>query len=73
MKLYVVIFNNGEEYEDYIEWVQGVMSTPGKAQEVAESADNDTAFFNRIEIFELDVPNEHPEWVTFISQFKEED
>lgn len=63
MKLYVVIFNNGGEYEDYRELVQGVASTLDKAKEIAQSANNDTAFFERIEVFNLDVPNENPECI----------
>ena len=56
MEVWVVIYDNGEMYEDYEEWVEAVMSTEEKARNY-RPAGKIVGVFNRIEHFVLDEPS----------------
>lgn len=56
-KVYLVIYDNGSEYEDYEEWVEAVMSSEEKAK-YYEPAGIVSGNFNRIECFEIDKPSD---------------
>lgn len=66
MKVYLVIYDNGEEYENYDEWVEAVMSSREKAENYQPLGDFPYEYykFNRIEEFTVDEPNfwEKEEW-----------
>lgn len=60
MKVYLVIYDNCQEYDEYEEWVEVVMSTREKAENYKPLGDNlpYTFYeFNRIEEFTIDEPN----------------
>lgn len=56
MIVYVVIYDNGESYEDYEEWVEAIMSTKEKAENYKPNGVV-VGQFNRIEEFVLDEPS----------------
>ena len=56
MRVYVVIYDNGESYEDYEEWVEAIMSTKEKAKNYKPNGVV-VGQFNRIEKFFLDEPS----------------
>lgn len=57
MEVYLVIYDNGEKYEDYEEWVEAVMSSEEKAKNY-KPAGMEVGQFNRIDCFEIDKPSE---------------
>lgn len=59
MKVYVVIYDNGEKYNDYEEWVEAVMSSKEKAENYQPLGAFPYKYFkfNRIEEFVIDQPN----------------
>jgi hypothetical protein len=56
MIVYAVIYDNGEPYEDYEEWVEAIMSTKEKAKNYKPNGVV-VGQFNRIEEFVLDEPS----------------
>lgn len=56
MEVWVVIYDNGYDYEDYEEWVEAVMSSEEKAKNY-RPAGAVVGKFNRIENFILDEPS----------------
>ena len=56
MKVWVVIYDNGEYYDAYEEWIEAIMSTKEKAENYTP---NGLVFgqFNRIETYILDEPS----------------
>lgn len=57
MKVWVVIYNNGEEYpEDYVEWIEAIMSTEEKAKNYKPKGKT-IGYFDRIESYVIDEPS----------------
>lgn len=57
MKVWVVIYNNGEEYpEDYVEWIEAIMSTEEKAENYKPKG-KVVGYFDRIESYTIDEPS----------------
>lgn len=56
MKVYIIFYDNCEEYEDYEEWIEAVMSTEEKAKNYQPNEEI-IGQFNRIEEFEIDEPS----------------
>lgn len=56
MEVYLVIYDNGEKYDEYEEWVEAVMSSEAKAKNY-KPAGMVVGKFNRIETFEIDRPS----------------
>ena len=55
MKVYLVYYDNGEEYpEDYESWVQEVCSTKEKAEDFVKKYHEDYEYFLRIEEWEVE-------------------
>ena len=53
MKVWVVIYDNGDEYEAYEEWIEAIMSTKEKAENYTPNG-SAVGHFNRIESYILD-------------------
>lgn len=58
MKVWVVIYDNCEEYSDYQEWIEAVMSSEEKAKNYCPIGEA-VGQFNRIECFVLDEPSNY--------------
>lgn len=56
MEVWVVIYDNGEYYDDYEEWIEAVMSTEDKAKNYLPKGLT-VGQFNRIEKYILDEPS----------------
>lgn len=56
MEVWVVIYDNGYDYEDYEEWVEAVMSSEEKANNYRPAGEA-VGQFNRIENYILDEPS----------------
>ena len=56
MEVWVVIYDNGECYEEYEEWIEAVMSTKEKAKNYRPNGEI-IGQFNRVESYTLDEPS----------------
>lgn len=56
MEVWIVIYDNGEYYEDYEEWIEAVMSSEEKAKNYRPNGEV-VGQFNRIESYILDEPS----------------
>lgn len=56
MKVWVVIYDNREEWDDYEEWIEAIMSTQEKAENYKPKGEM-VGYFNRIETFTIDEPS----------------
>lgn len=57
MEVWVVIYDNGEEYaEDREEWIEAIMSTEEKAENYKPKGEA-FGYFNRIESYTIDEPS----------------
>lgn len=57
MEVWVVIYDNEEEYpEDYEEWIEAIMSTEEKAENYKPKGEV-IGQFNRIEVYTIDKPS----------------
>lgn len=56
MEVWVVIYDNGCEYEEYQEWIEAVMSSEEKARNYRPAGEV-IGQFNRFEEYTLDEPS----------------
>lgn len=56
MEVWAVIYDNGESYEDYEEWIEAVVSSEEKAKNYRPNGEI-VGRFNRFESFTLDEPS----------------
>jgi hypothetical protein len=54
MEVWVVIYDNGEMYEDYDEWIEAIKSTREKAENYKPKNEMRGGYFNRIESYIID-------------------
>lgn len=53
MKVYLIYYDNGEEYGEYEEWVVKITSTREKAEKFIKDYNENGEFFKRIEEWEV--------------------